>query len=360
MRDELLSDTDLDALVASATPYDDEAVAWVGLDAAEGLVDGIVDAHPPARDVVALPVRRPARGGRRLLAAAAAVVAVVGVSFVATDVVDRESNTAWSAEMVEFAESTPRLLPSGPWTVDDVEDREGGWAEMNLTDGDRLLEINWFPADELDGYIADRAADAAATLDGVQVLGVEATAHAERPEGTYSALFLHGDRGIEVRAYEVDEAEYRTLLAGIREVGVDEWLGALPPGTIAPGERAAVIDEMLRDIPLPPGVDLDRIRDADRAANRHSLGMELTTAVACGWGDVWTTATESGDTATVEQANAAMASSYEWPILHELFEESGVDDVWRLADAMPDGTATSGGGLEITVQQLLQETCVPQ
>lgn len=359
MTDNLLTDTELDALVASTTPFDDPIVAQVSLDAAAAaLLAGICAAERPRDDVVAMPIRRPSRRRRtpRALEVAAAVVAVVAGSFVASDVLDRDQGTAWSAEMVAFAESTPRVLPTGGWEVDHLYDGEGS-GEMDLTDGaGRLITLNWYPAERFDEYVADRAADGR-RVDGVEVLGREVEAF---DDGSFYALWVQGDRAIELRAYDSDEGGFRELAAGLREVGVDEWLEALPAGTVAPGERPEVIDEMVRGIPLPPGFDLGPVRDAERAGSRHSLGVELTRAIACGWGDVWTTATETGDADAVQRANAAMATSHDWPILHEMFEESGADVVWALADAMPSGTLVSGGGGEITVQELVQEICVPQ
>lgn len=367
MTDDLLTDDRLDALVASTTPYDEISVARLPLerDGADLLARITADpsagssrgapglTHLPARAARPAPSRR--RAGRWLGATAAAAVVVLG-TFVATAQFDREGNTAWSAEMVAFAESTPRVLPTGDWQVERVYDGEDS-GEMDLTDGeDRLITLNWYPADRFDEYVADRARDGR-RVDGVEVLGSAVVAFENR---SFYALWVQGDRAIELRTYDEDEAAFRELAAGLREVGVDEWLEALPAGTVAPGERAGVIDEMARGIPLPPGFDLGPVRDAERAGSRYSLGAELTTAIACGWGEAWTSATEAGDAAAVERANAAMATSHDWPILHELHDESGIDDAWVLADAMPVGTLVSGGGLEITVQELIGEMCVAQ
>jgi len=57
--------------------------------------------------------------------------------------------------------------------------------------------------------------------------------------------------------------------------------------------------------------------------------------VACAWIDRWATARDTGDTATADEAVAAVRSSREWPILQEMNAEGDYPEfLWETGDEM--------------------------
>ncbi len=68
-----------------------------------------------------------------------------------------------------------------------------------------------------------------------------------------------GPNFLEIRADVGSEQAYRDLIAKLHAVDVNTWLDALPDSFVLPSERSAVVDEMLADIPVPPGFDREQL-----------------------------------------------------------------------------------------------------
>lgn len=186
----------------------------------------------------------------------------------------------------------------------------------------------------------DRANSSAVVLHG-EVLGHPAQlaqyagAH-NKPIHDFTAIWADDDgRTIEVRANATDMDNFKALLATVRRVDVDAWLSSLPPSVIKLADRGAVVDEMLKGIPVPPGFDASAVKAQDLTSDRYQLGAAVAGAVACAWIDRWDAARKQDDTTIAHQAVAAMATAKEWPILKEMAKQGAYPAfVQEFADAM--------------------------
>ncbi len=130
----------------------------------------------------------------------------------------------------------------------------------------------------------------------------------------------------------------------LESVDIDRWLSAMPASVVRPDSHAAVVEEMLADVPLPDGFDAEELIRADTVLDRYQLGAEVTGAVACGWVEQWLRARKTGDTVRAREAVEAMPSSRDWAILKELRPLGGwSSEVWKYADAMKTGKPIMGG-----------------
>ncbi len=152
-------------------------------------------------------------------------------------------------------------------------------------------------------------------------------------------LSPQGNVFIEVSGSFGSKEEYEAVLHSLRPVGVDAWLGAMPPEVIRPAARSAAIAQMLRGIPVPPGFDTSTLQfrvmpvqpGPDTSAlqsesaltDRFMLGKSVTGAVACGWLQRWLSATRTGDDGAAREAVEAMATAPRWPILLRMVREKG-------------------------------------
>jgi hypothetical protein len=205
-----------------------------------------------------------------------------------------------------------------------------------FTNGDRELEMDWYPADQYDGYYKDR-------------LGVSAPDPA-RMAGQDGALFTYsrsdfaimakpdGGSFVELRTGgRWTRAEFLAVVADIEKVDVDTWLAALPPEVVKPDGARDAVASMLADIPRPPGFDAAKLEDLG-PSDRYQLGAEVTQAVTCGWFDEWQRATTAGDNAAETRAVEALQSSHHWKILGEMNARGDMPEViWSVADRVAAG-----------------------
>jgi hypothetical protein len=326
----MLTDDDLDTLVARAAPVSDDELADVSLRAADFLA---------RRRRRRLPRRRIAAG----LAAAAALAAFVVLAVSAREG-DRQG-TAWAAQLVKLAKDSPLLLLDRPgWKVTRADEYDSSptkvlEGEMTFTDpAGRNADLHWRGGD-LATWQKDRA-HGAPLVRQFTVMGHRAQIVRYAGSDDYAALWADDDgRVLEFRTVAPSLAAYERLLDGLRRVDVDAWLSAMPPSVIKTADRAHVVQEMLGDIDVPPGFDAKALEDGS-LKDRYQLGAEVTGAVACAWIVRWDAARKRGDDAIAAAAVVAMQRSHRWKILHEMQAGGAYPDVlWQFADAMRgDGT----------------------
>ena len=231
----------LDDLVRRADPIRDEPLEFD--DAFEALREEIV-----ARPVIAR--TRPPRRRRWLVPPAVAVVASAVALMVFFLPGDGGTDRAWAAPLVRIAESVPRLLV-GDWKVTRADQFALGEGEMTFEDGSRTVQLSW------------RKGGDPIQKDGI--IGWEQQGY---------ALELRGEAAAEARAE-------------LRAVSIDEWLGAMPASVVRPVESEQVVDQMLGDLPLPPGFDRATLDTGGMPRDRYQLGSRVVAAVACGWIETW-------------------------------------------------------------------------
>jgi hypothetical protein len=291
----------LDDLVRRADPIRDEPLEFD--DAFQALREEIV-----ARPVTAR--TRPPRRRRWLVPPAVAVVASAVALMVFFMPGDGGTDRAWAAPLVKVAEAVPRLLV-GDWKITRADEFAVGQGEMDFTDGARTVQLSW------------RKGGDPIQKDGI--IGWEQQGY---------ALELRGEAAAEARAE-------------LRAVSVDEWLGAMPASVVRPGESERVIDQMLLDLPLPPGFDRSMLDTGGMPRDRYQLGARVVAAVACGWIETWI------DGAPKERAAAlaALKTARSWTVLKEMEREGAYGEVlFQHVDAVA-GDGTIMGGKTLTVER---------
>jgi hypothetical protein len=356
--------TDLDTLLVMADP-----VAWahdteLEVHAAMDELRQAVTAGPPAgmRPASTNGSRRRRRLTLRVAVVAVLVAAAGWISVLSLNDADR-TGTAWGAELVRFAESSPLVLLDAPgWHVDYADEQSAQEGEMLFRRGDpasdpqsaavngadapqTTAKLNWRPGDLAD-WERDRAASAELTTTG-PVLGTTAQIYqyvGGRPgRRDITALWNYGGHVLEFRAGAVDVGAFRVVLAQLRAVDVDAWLSALPASVVKAVDRSAVIATMLRGIPLPPGFDASTIQGPSLSRDRYQLGAAVSGTVACTWFKRWAKARAGGDRPAVRAAIDAMATAKHWPVLDEMSKTGGYPEVLRgFAAAMSEGRWKGG------------------
>jgi hypothetical protein len=327
----------IDTALAAANPFPLQLAASLPLAAAEEEMLGAIATHAPHERGVF------SRLPRGRVARLSVAVAVVAVAAVAALIGTRGSSPspAYAAELVRLANESPLLLLDQPgWKVTYVNEDSAQDGEMRFTktiDGAATtVSLHW-RSGALADWISDRA-DAATATSKTQVLGATATVFADRPAGATS-LWLYDGRVMEFTSQVGDMQALDALLADLKPVSTDDWIKALPPDAVPTADRATVVAQMLRGIPLPPGFTAADVPGQGLTNNRYQLGADVAGAVACTWLKLWSQARAAGDEAKVQQAIAAMATNPSWPILQEMRSQGAYPEMLdEFAKAMPSGT----------------------
>jgi hypothetical protein len=128
------------------------------------------------------------------------------------------------------------------------------------------------------------------------------------------------------------------------------WEAELSGHVVLPSERPQQVAEIVRDIPLPPGFDLDTLANEDTAKERYQLIAEVTSAVWCAWAGRWDAALTAGDTDAAKIAASAIGSSRSWHSLNEIVDQGDwAEAVWEDSTRVTNGDRTviaeAGSGL---------------
>jgi hypothetical protein len=256
---------------------------------------------------------------------------------------------AFAAAAVRVAEANPRLLVTQPgWSVTRADEFEADGGEIEFGDGEHQLQITWYPARYYESYLRDRAHVPGPQVQ-IPVLGGQGTMVRYSDTDFATMLPPEGPTFVEIRSNAGDEATYRGILDSLQHVDVDTWLSAMPASVVQPSDRSAIVDSMLEGVPVPPGMDLDALRNEDAVLDRYQLGAKVTGAVACEWLDRWVAATKDGDAAAADQSVQAMSTVRSWPILQEMESQGGWSQVlWQIAGQLEHGNLNTGVGMTST------------
>ena len=335
-----------------------------------GLAEGPARPHPRRRLVLAL-------GGAALAIALAAFLIFGGSG-------SGHPSRAYGADLIRFAESTPLLLLEGPgWRVQEVVEyktREGNEGQMefvtgkavpwgsiritgNIEEGEResglqpaavrqrKVELTWRNVAE------ESLAQATANLRGrihphgkhfvrLPVLGTTAFVDTRSEifvnqggpgDREMIALWTEGDHLLQLRASVPDRAAFEERLGWLTKVDSQTWLEAMPAKVVKAADFESTVEEMLKGIPLPQTFALSRIPDEGLTTSRGQVAGLVTNTVACLWFRQWGEAVRSGDTAARTEAEKALMSSPNWPILRQENNGHYQGDIWKFAMAMPQG-----------------------
>jgi hypothetical protein len=280
---------------------------------------------------------------RALPIAVPSLAAVAAAVVVAVTMLGRGGETAWAAALVRVADTAPRLLVDAPgWQVTRADEFNIDLGEMTFANGEQELELRWQPVDQHDAAVDKRVAEADVATTA-PVVGGRARVFRYAGSNRFTALWVRGRYSIEVFGNAPGLETFKGELASVHEVDVDSWLSAMPTSVVKPASRAEVAQQMLADIPLPPGFDATALGSGDALRDRYQLGAQLTGAVACAWIGQWVAAREAGDNAKVRQAIGAMATSHRWSILQEMRKDGAYPEaIWQYADAMARNAPLAG------------------
>lgn len=344
-----MTDHELDRLVAASAPITDEQVASLPLAGSEADLCEAIMSTPTIESIPDTKQEGARRWSRRrrlaLLGTAAAVVAAV---VLVVQPLGRQTTSAWAAEVLEVAESAPRLLVTEPgWTVTRADEFSIELGEMAFSNGQRELDLHWRAASEHDDFVQDRAASADSPST-ITVAGHQAVLFQYTGTTDFTTLWLDGDHSVELRGRFPTIDDYLAVIGTLERVSIDDWLTAMPASTVRPDSRAAAVEDMLTDIPLPTGLDVEALKDSGSVSDRYQLGAQVTGTVACAWIEQWLAATETGDTAAAQEAVNAMNTSRNWAILLEMDSDGYYPEmVWLHADALSDGGTSSQEGFTV-------------
>jgi len=384
----------IEGALRAANPLPSEALAALDLGAGEAALGRALAAESAvAGETVARPAgtRRPRRSA--LVAAAGAVAAAVVAAIVLlVGGGASESQRAYGAELVRFAESSPLLLLEGPgWRVQDIYEAghgrylpkgSAGAGSMEfvigrpvppdsvriLPDGterglapasvrQRKVELSWRTDDLGFGWgavphpihlpVLDTTA-LVNTRAGRIVIQDAAGRHVIESGGPgdreMAAVWKENGYVLELRAAVPDRAAFEERLGWLTRVDLQTWLDAMPANVVKAADHDAVVREMLKGIPVPVSFDPGMVPDEGLTTSRYQVGAAVTSTITCLWFRQWGEARRTGDPAAAAEAEKAMATSRHWPILHEMAKEGGYPKLIReLAAEMPRGYRLHAG-----------------
>jgi hypothetical protein len=158
-----------------------------------------------------------------------------------------------------------------------------------------------------------------------------------------TALWSEGGYVLEMTAAVPDLPAFEERLGWLSRVDSQTWLDAMPAKVVKAADHDAAVREMLRGIPVPDGFRPSQIPDEGLTTNRYQVGASVTGIVSCLWFRQWGEAHRTGDRAAEIEAEKAMATSRNWPILREMAKDGGYPvTVWELAKDMPSGRGKRG------------------
>lgn len=262
---------------------------------------------------------------------------VFGVSLAIDTVVEIARTVAVENGRAVFAQLPDGLVAADAAVVDSL----GRSVEYQFTGpGTETLDVRTYAG----GAFVNRGRVAGEERT-VMAVGGEKFLVADQGEGRSRFNVIRG-----FWAWEFDSAGFESadesleFLSAIRVVDEQTWQSTLPPSIAGSGNRAADVDALLVDVPVPANVDVNALRDSDSFESRYQFIAAVSGSVACGWLDLWFDAVAAGDQAGMGDAATALASSRSWAMLLEIADQGGWSQVvWEWADAVNGGPGIASG-----------------
>jgi hypothetical protein len=222
------------------------------------------------------------------------------------------------------------LLDVPGWAMTRHDERPSGEAESRYGNGTHTVDLHRRPHGYNDEFMP--GSDADQPTDSVRIETTEGA-------GVYVRAFWRTEAwDFELRGDATSFDEFDGLLAGVHAVDEGTWRSVVGSVSVLSEDRAAVVDEMLADMPLPPGFDRAALSQGGTANDRYQVGAAVASAVACGWIEQWVAAKTSDDEVSAQQSADALATSRDWAVLNEMKASGAYPDVlWEYADAVNGG-----------------------
>jgi hypothetical protein len=297
--------------------------------------------RPPRRPFRAAAVRSvgpPVLAAAGVCAALAAVAVTVGPTVGSVPGISVGGPPPSASSAGTPAGTGSYLLVTAPgWTVAGAYGADvgetGPEANVTYTDGTSTLTLSVQSVAGHGDLLADRLA--AAVSSTTMTIGDAQATVIDRSDGRFAALWVSGDRSMELDGGPFpDAAAFVAVARTLSTVDERTWVAAGAPGTVPPAKRRAAVDALLTGVPLPDGLDVAALSDAEAVMDEEGLATWVYRGVACGWIGQWVAARDSGDTAAIDEAVAAMGTATQWPGLAGL--PTG-EDIVLLAGGMATG-----------------------
>lgn len=259
---------------------------------------------------------------------------------------------AFAAAAVKVAEANPRLLVTAPgWSIKHAYGFEVDSGSMIFGNGAHHLTLDWYPARFYRSYLRDRRKVSAVVHSTILGHGATTVRYhrsvVNEPGADYETLFSPwGEVAVGIRGIVASKHAYQTILNSLRRVDVNTWLSAMPPEVVQPDALDATVEQMLRDVPIPPNFDASTLPNGSLVTDRYRLGTAVTGAVTCGWLEDWVTAARNHDVTSAQEAARGLGSARNWPVLLAMVREKG----WK-GDELP----TNGNGWASTILEVARE-----
>ncbi|MFC0624006.1 hypothetical protein [Kribbella deserti] len=329
-----MNDDQLSRLIAQANPFGENTVRQLPIDDAESdLLEEIMITAEPT------PQRKPS--GRRamvLAAAAVATIAVLASQLLPLGSAQPAPGPAGSIGSAQVrTDGAQRLLLNAPgWKIDQFISGgtfDGG--ELDFKNGKKDLSVHWRAAELYKSYYDDRA-DVSAPKP-IELLGQQGSVFNYSARDHAAMLPPKGKHFLEIRGSGGTEKEFRELLSKLYVVDSNAWVDALPGSVVKPSEVEVVVGEMLADVPIPAGLNREKLYQG-APNDRYHLGADVSGAVTCLWVDKWVKARKAGDAAGMQASVQAMNTSRNWKVLKEMAKDGDYSAVlWDLVGLIAAG-----------------------
>ena len=239
------------------------------------------------------------------------------------------------------------IAPDGTISSDDVPAHMVALTPAEFAGLDRYVTYSWTNDDE--------SKTIEATLGGAENIGASLPGQAILESIAFGPRTAYFDAGV-MRVTWLDGFWHWTLTGtgyaersdflddALTVTSTDRatWEKQIAGHAVMPSERAAVVSEILSDIPTPSGFDPQSIAGEDTAQARYQVITRVTAAVWCGWAQQWDSALSAGDDELAEAASAAIASSENWDALIEIADQGGWSGLmWDASRRVAEGDRTA-------------------
>lgn len=344
-----MTEQQIDRLVAESMTTSDTAVAALDLHGAEQALLEAIMSTPVIDETSRDPWSGPAHPSeppehRRptllvMVAVAAAFVAAIAIpTFISHegDKSGRKVTTTYTSQARRIADANPRLLVDEPgWKITQVDAFTADEGDIRFTKGKADLEVNWRKATMYRGYYVDRQHVSKAVP--VQVFGAAGSMFTYSAHDYTVILPAQGKVFLELRGQGLARPAFLDLLGALKQVDTDTWLAAMPGSVVKPGEESKVADQMLADIPLPPGFDNSKLPSGG-TSDYYQYGAAVTGKVVCSWIEEYRVSQGDGNKVGMKRAADALSTTHDWKVLNKMNAEGDWPEVvWEISDQIVAG-----------------------
>lgn len=319
-------------------PITDVAVA--GLDLREGRAELLEEImSTPVADLTVTPGPTAPRRRRWVPAvAAAAAVAVIVGGLAALRLFDDPAPVAVTPPFAAPSRGTLAVLDQPGWVLRSAT-VQPSYGSLSYEKAGSQVEIRWKAADLHDQYVADRTRIDAPAVDpgeSLTVLGAPALLWAYAADDHTVIRQVDGDVFLEVRGSGLGEPAYRALLTRLVAIAPGDLDDHLPARFVTAPERDDAVQRDLAGVPLPEGFGADDVESTE--SDPYHLGADVSGAVTCAWIEQFVKARADGDTRAAQEAQDALSTSRDWPVLRRMNPEGDYPEVvWEISAEIGKG-----------------------